>query len=150
MWKTCISFKYWSHIFILTWHRRRSDLPSTSFSNSYLPSTSYLPFYLLPQFLPPTSLSTSYLPFYILPPFLTPNYLLPPFLPPISYLPSTFLFTSYLLPPFLPPLLITQYPSFDGCNCLGTIRQLPKLKRAVWVCWVSGYGSHGQPAFLFF
>ena len=111
--------EYWSHIFILTFHRRHLDLPPTSLSTYYLqlpflPPTSYLqppslppisnlPFYLLPptSLLPLTSLSTSYLHFYRLPPFLPPTsylrfYLLPPTFLSTSYLPS------YLLPPFLP------------------------------------------------
>ena len=81
--------------------------------------TSYLSFYPYLQpptyFLPPTSLSTSSLPFYRLPPFLPPtsylqspiSNLLPPFLPPSSL--STF----YLLPPFLPSTsLSTSYLPF--------------------------------------
>ena len=90
----------------------------------YLPptslATSYFPFYLLTPFLPPTSLSTSYLSFYLLPPLLPPTslftsylpfYLLPPFLPP-TFLSSSYL-PFYLLLPFLPPTsLSTSYVSF--------------------------------------
>ena len=62
-------------------------------------STFYLPFYLLPSFLPPTA----YLPFYLLPPFLPPIPLLPPTSLSTSHLPF------YLLPPFLPPLSNTPF-----------------------------------------
>ena len=41
--------------------------------------------------------------------------------------------------------LIRQYPSPNGSDCLRTtglcvLQQLPKLKRAVWICWVNGFG----------
>ena len=141
---------YWSHIFILTFHRRHLVLPPISLSTSLLLppislSTSYLqpPFlpptsYLHPPIIPPTSLSisyllwyllfdTSYFPFYLLPISYLLFYLLPPILPLTSL--STSYLPFHLLPPFLPVTFLSDshLPSYLLRPFLPSTYLLPPL-----------------------
>ena len=105
---------------ILIWHRRHRDLPPTSLSISYLPSTSYLlpPTFLSISYLPLLSL-TSYLLFYLLP------LLLSPFLPLASYLPF------YLLSLFLPPTFLSTCRDHNYVICGGG-RYMWKSNHVAW------------------